>query len=136
MPTTWRKSLPTVSAETKPFWDAALNGKFLLQRCRNCNKYQTHYRAFCCHCWSTDVEDVEASGKGSVWAHSVAYQNRTPGWVDEVPYVVAQIELEEGVRVISNVINCDPESVKIDMPVKVTFVKATDDIAIPYFEPV
>ncbi len=137
MPTTkWKKSLPSVSGETKNFWDAALRGKYLLQKCRNCKKFQTHYRAFCCHCWSHDVQDVEASGKGVVWTYTVAYMNRTPGWEDEVPYVVAQIELKEGVMVLSNIINCKPESVKIGMPVKVTFVKATPEIAMPYFEPV
>ena len=131
----WTRSLPTISAETKPFWDACRERKLIVQRCRKCEKFQTYYRSFCCHCWDRDLEDVVASGRGTVWAATVTYQNQTPGWAELVPYVLAGVELEEGPKVMTNIINCDPESVRIGMKVKVTFVDATDEITVPFFEP-
>ena len=131
----WTRSLPSISAETQAYWDGCRERKLLIQRCRDCRKFQTYYRAFCCHCWSKSLEDVAVSGEGTVWASTVAYQNKTPGWEDHVPYVLAAVELKEGVKLMTNVINCDPESVRVGMPVKVTFVDATDEITIPYFEP-
>lgn len=132
----WTRSLPSVSPETQRFWDACRERKLLIQQCRDCKKYQTYYRAFCCHCWSSALDDVVVSGEGTVWAMTVAYQNKTPGWADFVPYVLAAVELREGVKLMTNIINCDPESVRVGTPVKVTFVDATDEVTIPYFEPV
>jgi uncharacterized OB-fold protein len=135
MTTPWTRSLPAVSPETKPFWDGCRERMLIIQRCRACSKYQTYYRAFCCHCWSRDLEDVAAPGTGTVWAFTIAYQNKTPGWEDFVPYVLAAVELDEGVKLMTNILNTPPEKVRIGMPVKVTFVDATDEITIPYFEP-
>ena len=131
----WNKPLPVASGETKPFWDACKQGKFLIQRCRSCENYQYHYRGFCSHCWFGEIEDVESKGLGTVWSYTVINRNRSPGFIDDVPYVVAMVEIEEGLKVISNVINCDPWKVRIGMPVKLTFVQATDDWSIPMFEP-
>ena len=131
----WTRSLPSVSPETRPFWDACREHRLVIQRCRNCGKYQTYYRAFCCHCWSRDVDDETVDGTGIVWAYTVAYQNKTPGWEDFVPYVLAAVELKEGVKLMTNILNVPPEEVRIGMPVKVTFVDATGEISIPYFEP-
>jgi uncharacterized OB-fold protein len=131
----WTRSLPAISAETKPFWDACRERKLVIQQCRSCDKYQTYYRAFCCHCWSRDLDDVAVEGNGTVWAHTVAYQNKTPGWESFVPYVLAAVELDEGVKLMTNILKAQPESVRIGMRVKVVFVDATDEITIPYFEP-
>jgi hypothetical protein len=65
----------------------------------------------------------------------VTYQNRTPGFAEDVPYVLALVELEEGVKMFSNVIECDPRAVKIGMAVEVTFVRANERISVPYFKP-
>ena len=132
---TWTRALPNVSPETKPFWDACRENKFVIQHCDECGKFQTYYRAFCCHCWGSSMTDVTATGEGTVWGTTVTYRNSTPGWEDAIPYVMAIIELSEGVKVVTNIINCDPESVEVGMPVKVTFVPVTDDITLPYFEP-
>jgi len=131
----WTRSLPSISPETKPFWDAAREHRLVIQRCRDCGKHQTYYRAFCCHCWSHALDDETVDGTGTVWAHTVAYQNKTPGWEDFVPYVLAAVELGEGVKLMTNIINVDPEEVRVGMPVKVTFIDATDEITLPYFEP-
>lgn len=132
----WKKLLPTVTGETKPFWDACKEGRLLLQRCRACGEHQSYYRGFCAHCWSRDVEDVVSSGRGTVWSYTVTHQNRTPGYKEELPYVVALVELEGGVKVFTNIVGCDAERVHIGMAVKLTFAQAENGTSIPLFEPV
>ena len=78
---------------------------------------------------------MRSSGKGTVWTFTVTYQNRTPGFAEDVPYVLALVELEEGVRMFTNIVEVNPEDVKIGMPVEVTFVPANDQISVPYFKP-
>ncbi len=132
----WKKPLPTVSGETRPFWEACLRGDLLIQRCNSCGEYQWYPRGICANCWTTDVAWLKAGGKGTVWTFTVTYQNRTAGFAEDVPYVLALVELDEGVRMFTNVIQCDPGDVKIGMPVEVTFVQATDRISVPFFKPV
>ena len=131
----WNKPLPTISGETKPYWDHCQRGELLIQKCDSCEEYQFYPRGICANCWSNDIQWVTASGKGTVWTFTVTYQNGTPGFAEEVPYVLALVELEEGVRMFTNIVDCDPRSVSIGMPVEVTFVRATDQISVPYFKP-
>ena len=134
--TTWNKPLPTVSGETRPFWDACRRGQLLIQKCDRCNEFQFYPRGICANCWSEDIRWVTASGKGTVWTYTVTYQNRTPGFAEDVPYVLALVELEEGVRMFTNIVECPPRDVSIGMPVEVTFVQANNQISVPYFKPV
>lgn len=131
----WNKPLPTIVGETRPFWESCRRGDLVIQRCDRCSEYQFYPRGICAHCWSADIKWVKASGKGTVWTFTVTYQNRTHGFAQDVPYVLALVELEEGVKMFSNIIECDPRDVKIGMPVEVTFVRATDRISVPYFKP-
>ena len=130
----WKKPLPTITGETRKFWDSARKGHLMIQHCESCG-YQWYPRGFCSGCWSRDIDYVEAKGTGKVWTYTITYQNRTPGFKEEVPYVLALVELEEGVKLFTNIINCDPKSVTIGMDVKVTFVQATNQIHVPMFEP-
>ena len=130
----WNKPLPTVVGETKPYWDSCRQGKLMLQRCGRCDEYQFYPRGICSHCWSTEVRWVESAGRGAVWTYTVTYQNRTPGFAG-APYVLALVELEEGVKMFTNVVDCDVGQVHIGMPVEVTFVKANEQITVPYFKP-
>lgn len=130
---TWTGFLPTTSPETEPFWQAANRGVFLLQRCPDCGKTQYHYRALCVHCMSDRVEDMPSSGKGTVWTYSVVYRNNSPGYTEQVPYVVALVELEDGVKVISNVLSDDPEKVTFGTEVHVEFSEAENGQSIPVF---
>ena len=99
------------------------------------NEYQFYPRGICANCWSENIRWVASSGKGTVWTFTVTYQNRTTGF-DQGPYVLALVELEEGVRMFTNIVECEPREVTIGMPVEVTFVRATDQISVPYFKPV
>ena len=131
----WTKPLPTVVGETKPYWDSCRLGKLMLQRCGLCDEYQFYPRGICSHCWCTEVRWVESPGRGVVWTYTVTYQNRTPGFAG-APYVLALVELEEGVKMFTNIVECDVGDVRIGMPVEVTFVQANDQITVPYFKPV
>jgi len=131
----WNKPLPTISGETKPFWDSCRLGNLVIQRCGECSQYQFYPRGICAHCWSNDIKWIKSSGKGTVWTYTITYQNRTPGFAEDVPYVLALVELEEGVRMFTNIVECNPRDVTIGMPVEVTFIRANDQISIPYFRP-
>ncbi len=131
----WNKPLPTVSGETKPFWDACRRGQLLIQKCDRCDEYQFYPRGICANCWSEDIKWVTASGKGTVWTYTVTYQNRTPGFAEDVPYVLALVELEEGVKMFTNIIECAHREVAIGMPVEVIFRQANNQISVPYFKP-
>lgn len=131
-PTYWPQ--PEVSGETKPFWDACGRGEFLLQRCDGCGKFQYPYRGFCCHCWAGRPKDVASTGRGTVWSYSVVRRNRSRGHGTE-PYIVAVVELEEGVRVVSNLMDCPIDEVAIGQPVEVYF-QPLDNLSLPLFRPV
>jgi uncharacterized protein len=130
----WTGFVPVVSPETAPFWNAANEGTFLLQRCQDCSKVQYHYRALCSHCMSDRVEDFASSGRGKVWTYTVVYKNGSPAYKDKTPYVIALVELEGGVKVLSNIETDEPESVTFDTPVDLIFAEAENGQAIPLFK--
>ena len=129
------KPLPVIQSFSKPFWDAAKTGKLLVQNCNDCKKPIFFPRDRCPHCWSQNLGWNEASGKGIVYAFSITYEGVEKAFVEDLPIVLAWIDLPEGVRMQTNIIDCDPEAVSIGMDVEVTFVDLTDDISMPYFKP-
>jgi uncharacterized OB-fold protein len=131
---TWTGFVPATTPETAPFWAAANEGKFLLQRCADCGKVQYHYRALCAHCMSDQVEDLPSHGRGTVWTYTVVYRNSTVGYTEKTPYVVALVELEGGVKVITNIVGGDPEAVTFGTEVELTFARTEAGQAIPLFK--
>lgn len=131
------KPLPTRESEPDAtFWRAAAEERLLVQRCEDCGRPQFFPRAWCHYCGADDVEWIESSGRGHVHTYTVVRRaTELPAFADDVPYVVAFVELEEGVRLCTNVVGCDPEAVENDMPVEVTFDHVTEDVALPKFEP-
>ncbi len=123
-----------VPEESEPFFDAAREQRLIVQRCSACHEHQFYPRKICVHCGSPDVDWVDASGKGTVHTYTVIHRQGMPGWRDEVPYVAAIIELDEGVRMTTNVVECSPEQVSIGMPVEVTFVDE-GPLVLPRFRP-
>jgi uncharacterized OB-fold protein len=121
--------------ETAPFWDAARRGEFLIQECRSCGFRQLPPAACCNRCLSRDLGWTRASGRGTVYSYAVYHRAFHPAFADMVPYVVADIELEEGVFYLSNVVGCAPEDVYIGMPVEVAFERVTEEITLPVFRP-
>jgi hypothetical protein len=120
--------------ESEPFFEAAKDGKLLVQRCSSCGEHQFYPRKLCIHCGSSAVDWTEASGAGTVHTYTVIHQQGMPGWRDEVPYVAAIIDLEEGVRMTSVVVDVEPSDVSVGMPVEVTFVDE-GSFVLPRFRP-
>ena len=139
MPRTATWHLPAPDAETAPYWEATKEGRLLIKQCNGCGRPFFYPRAACPRCWSADTEWREASGRGTVYTYTVVHQNDLPPFRDRVPYVVAEIDLEEGVRMTSNVESIDPEDVRCGMPVVVAFrsepKSETETVAIPVFNP-
>jgi uncharacterized OB-fold protein len=130
-----RFDLPTADASTRPFWDAAREGRFLIKRCRACGRAHHYPRPFCPHCWSADVAWEDASGAATLYTWSVIHQNDLPPWPERVPYVAAVVELDEGPRVMTNVVDCEFERLRVGMPLQVTFRATSDDVTLPVFRP-
>jgi uncharacterized OB-fold protein len=132
----YKKPLPDITPESRPFWEGCRRHQFLLQRCRSCGAFQHYPRGICAACWGTDLEWRPSSGRGAVYTFTVTHRSQARGFKDEVPYVVAWVELEEGVQVATNIVGCDPARVAIGMPVQVTFEEANADVSIPRFKPI
>ena len=99
-------------------------------------EYIFYPRISCPHCFSENVEWVEASGKGTVYSFTVVRNNPPSAFITDLPYVVAIVKLAEGVQMLTNIVGCDPEEVRCDMPVQVTFEKLDDEFTLPKFAPV
>jgi len=127
---------PIVNTWARPFWDAAKEERLIIQQCDDCGKHVFYPRIACPHCAMGSLKWVEASGKGMVYSYTVVEANAPSAFLDDMPFVVAVIRLEEGVQLLSNVIGCDPHSVECDMPVEVTFEKLNEEFTLPKFRPV
>lgn len=132
----YSRNLPILNPDINQFWQGCKREVLLIQKCRDCGKYRHEPRAVCPYCLSLNVRWVKVSGRGEVYSFVIYRQAPIPAWSDAVPYVVAIIELEDcGVRMVSNIVGCEPEDVKIGMKVEVTFEKVTEEITLPKFKP-
>lgn len=129
------KPIPRIDEESKGYWEACGRGELYIQRCRACDTLRHYPRALCPSCLSEQVEWVECSGRGKVYTFTVTFQNQAPGFRDQLPYVLAYVELDEGPRLLTNIVDCDPGSVEIGMAVQVAFDKLEEGIALPKFKP-
>lgn len=126
---------PRITPQTAAYWKAASEGRLLLGTCGDCGKLCHPPQSVCPFCWSSNVGTRAAGGMGKVNAFTIVHQTAVPAFRDRIPYVVAYVELEEGLFVNSNIINCDPHAVKIGMPLKATFERLNDDAGATLFEP-
>jgi uncharacterized OB-fold protein len=126
---------PIPNAETKPFWDGCAQEQFLLQRCASCNAYRHPPSPTCSRCLSDRFDWLPAKGTGTVYSFTVVREQSAPGWSELVPYVLTVVELDEGPHVLTNLVNVEPEAVRIGMPVEVTFAALSDTMKLPVFRP-
>ncbi|MEI9992005.1 MAG: Zn-ribbon domain-containing OB-fold protein [Rhizomicrobium sp.] len=133
---TYAKPLPVPDPESAPFWEGTRRHKLLIQQCGNCGRNRFPPTTFCSHCRSDAVRWLEASGRGKVFSWIVV-RHPVPKdvYASDVPYVVAIIELDEGVRIVSNIVECDPSDVRAETPVRVIFRDVTDSVTLPLFVP-
>lgn len=125
--------LPLITLDARPFWDGCREHRLLLQYCESCARYQFYPRDACTACGGP-VTFVPASGKGRVYSFSVCHRPLTPRFGPEL-YVVALVDLAEGPRMMTNVVDCAPSEVRIGMPVSVRFRRLTDEVTLPVFGP-
>lgn len=130
------RPLPRITNETRDFWAGCKRHELLVQHCRTCGHRQHYPRALCTACLSFEVEMRPASGRGEVHSFSVIRRAPSPAFAGKVPYVVALVDLVEGVRLFSTVSGCAPEQVRIGMPVEVFFEDVSDEVSLPCFRPV
>lgn len=131
---TTRTDLPTPDEFTERYWAAAGEHRLLIQRCAACGRNFFYPRPFCPHCWSDDVEWLEASGRATLYTYSIVRANGLPPFSAEVPYVAAVVDLDEGVRMMTAVVDCPFDELEIGMPLQVTFRDA-EDFSIAVFQP-
>ena len=126
--------VPKATPETQHFWDGAKAGDLKLQQCDDCGHVYFPPRPFCPSCSSRAVSVFTASGKATLHSYVI---NQRPHPAFEGPYSIAVVELEEGPRMMTNIINVDqtPETLQLDMPLEVVFEPLDDEISLPYFQP-
>jgi uncharacterized OB-fold protein len=133
----YRGPLPQATPETKPFWDGLRQQKLMVQRCKNkkCGKAYFYPRPWCPQCQSWDVEWFEATGKGKLYSFNINY--RPPPYMGTDPIVIAVVELAEGPRILSNLVDVepDPNLIHCDMPVEILYQKMSDEVTLPKFRP-
>lgn len=124
---------PVPDADSRPFWEGVDVGELRLQVCDSCRRWFYYARGLCPHCHSDDLTWSVASGRGTVHSFTISRRGAGPAFAADVPYVVALVDLEEGPRMLSNVVDCDPESVRIDDPVVVDFRELSPGQVLPVF---
>jgi uncharacterized OB-fold protein len=132
----YKKPLPKPTPWSKFFWDSCKEEKLCVQRCNACKKNIFYPKLYCPFCLSSDLTWIRASGKGRIYSYMVVYAYQPTEFQEDVPYVVAVIDLEEGVRMMSNIVDCNPEEVHCDDPVEVVFEKVNEAYTLPKFRPI
>src|SRR5690349_7859906 len=128
------RAKPKPTPETQHFWDGTRDGELRLQRCDACANVYFPPRPFCPKCASRKVSWFKASGKGVLYSY-IIHHRPAPGFTP--PYSIAVVQLDEGPRMMTNIVNCPqtPQALQLDMPVEVVFTKMSDQIALPLFQP-
>jgi uncharacterized protein len=130
----YAKPIPAVTPELQPFFDAAKRHELVVQRCRSCGATRFPARPTCAHCLSGEAEWVRVGGRGTVFTYNVMHQVYHPAFAPEVPYTVVLIQLDEGPKMISNLIGVAPEDIRIGMRVEVVFEDLNDQVTLPKFK--
>jgi len=131
----YAKPIPHLDEENRPWWEALKRHELYIQRCRDCSALRYYPRALCPECLSQRTEWIRARGSGKVYTFTITYQNTAPGVRESLPYVLAYVELDEGLKLLTNIIDCRPEEVRIGMPVAVVFDDVTPEVTLAKFRP-
>ena len=130
-----QRPIPVVQPWTKEFWKATKQGKLLIQQCSDCDAKIFFPKKVCPHCWSDNITWIESAGKGKIYTFTVMMDMVEPKFSADLPYVVAMVDLEDGIRMTTRIVNCKPEEVSIDMDVEVVFDDISSEYALPVFQP-
>ncbi|MFF5473005.1 Zn-ribbon domain-containing OB-fold protein [Streptomyces achromogenes] len=125
-----RHDLPEPDALTRPYWEAAARGRLLIRRCGACGRAHHYPREFCPHCWSEEVTWEEAAGRATLYTWSAVHHNDLPPFTGRTPYLAAVVDLAEGPRMMTELVDCPPKALRAGMPLTVAFREG-----IPVFRP-
>ncbi|MGW7524914.1 Zn-ribbon domain-containing OB-fold protein [Streptomyces sp. NPDC054783] len=125
-----RHDLPEPDAFTRPYWEAAARGRLLVRRCGACGRAHHYPREFCPHCWSEEVTWEEASGRAVLYTWSTVHRNDLPPFGERTPYVAAVVDLAEGPRMMTRVVECAGDDLRAGLRLRVTFAEG-----MPVFRP-
>lgn len=128
------RALPDPDHASAHYWQSAADGRLVLQRCTDCGEFQFYPRSLCTSC-AGETEWVDASGRGTLHTFTVIRQNKAKAFAGLSPYAVGIVELEEGVRMMSNIVDCDLDALAIGMPLEVVILRAADDVGLPFWRP-
>ena len=132
-PAAARRMRPVIGHDNKWWWDRINEGELPIQRCKECGTLRHPPRPMCWKCQSLEWDHVVASGKGTVYSYVVVHRPPFPGY--EYPLVVAVVDLEEGTRIVSNLVGIGPQDVKIGMPVNLSIEAVDEELNLPLFRP-
>jgi uncharacterized OB-fold protein len=127
------RPLPEVDAQHAPYFAAAREGRLVVQRCSSCGALRFPPRDICSACLSIAADWVQVSGRGEIFSYNVMHQIYHPAFAADVPYAVVVVKLAEGPKMISNLVDCPIDEIRIGMPVEVVFERASDEITLPKF---
>jgi uncharacterized OB-fold protein len=129
------KAIPKPTPETQPFWDGTAAGELRVQRCAACTRHYFYPRPICPHCGAADVTWVTVSGRATLYSYVINHRP-APGFATDGPYAIAVVELEEGVRMMTNIVGTEitPANLRLDMPLRVVF-EPRGDMHVPLFTP-
>jgi uncharacterized protein len=127
--------IPGMTELTAPYWNAAREGRLVVQECRSCGQLTHPPLPACPGCHATEPGWREVSGAGTVYTYTVVRHPTHFAFADQIPYVLALVELAEGPRLITGITGCPPDEVHVGMPVHVVFREVTEGTTLPYFEP-
>lgn len=133
--TEYKRPVPIPDEASNPFFEGAQEQKLMIQRCASCGTAHWPVKSRCPVCLSSEITWVQASGKGTLYTFSLMHQIFHPGFASEVPYNVAEVDLEEGPRIISNIVGCANSELRIGMPLEVTFEEVSEGVTLPKFRP-
>lgn len=125
---------PGVTTDTEQFWAATSEGRLLLRHCNACGQMIWYPRPICPFCHSTDTDWQESPGRGTIYSFTIV-RRATAEFKDAVPYVLAYVELEEGPRLMTNIVECDMDELEVGQEVEVVFHKTASTMALPRFRP-
>ncbi len=129
----YQKPLPQPMPWSRPFWEGTKRHELLIQKCEDCEQLIMYPKKYCTSCFSEDLGWVRASGRGKIYSFTVVQNNPPSSFLDELPFTIGIIRLEEGVNMLSNIIASDYESLNCEMNVDVVFEDINDEITLPKF---